>query len=172
MNRLLAITSLILASSAPAFSQGVELQGYPAGIVGVGSWQFSSSETFEIRLHAGYNITDRKDWGKHDDETGGGPGFGAGATWFLSENRPALWVGARADYWLLSVDWESGGTSGQTDVQVFQPTIRAGYRIVGASRHNLNVDLTLGFGAEVNLITDGEEVGEGAILLAGIRLSR
>ena len=55
---------------------------------------------------------------------------------------------------------------GETDIWVLQPTVRAGYRLMST------LDLSASLGAEINVSTDGEPVGEGAILLVGLRWTR
>ena len=156
-------------------AQGIELQAYPAGLIGVGSWDVSLNYPVELRVHAGLNVTRRQDWGKHNDERGMGPGFGADATWMLNRLAP-FWIGVRADYWFLDIDWEDpdGANTdavrrGSTNVQVFQPTVRLGWR---KALSGLNIDVSTALGAEFNVQTDGEAVGQGAILLIGLRVSR
>lgn len=143
-------------------AQHVELQAYPAGLI------FTTGlDVGPVGIHAGYNRTRRQDFGKHDDERGAG--FGAGATWWHATplRLTGLRLGLRMDVWQLSIDWEDGGVrSGSTDITVVQPTIRAMWRIPA-----LPLALTAAVGMEVNVRTDGEDVGEGAIGLLGLRWS-
>jgi len=167
-----AATPSVQAQAAPGAALGMELQGYPTGAilaarVGLrpGTWDW-------VRLWAGYNLTDRGDVGEHADEDGGGPGVGVG--WrhaFRPGGEGAGWfLGVRTDLWVLSIDWRDPGRSGTTSVTVLQPTARAGYawRVGGGWL----LDLNLGLGAEINLATDGEPVGDGAILLVGVGIGR
>ena len=52
---------------------------------------------------------------------------------------------------------------------VLQPTLEGGYSwLLDQGRWSL--DLSLGLGAEINLDEDGEDVGDGAIVLLGVSL--
>ncbi len=157
------------AQNAPNI--GIELQAYPAGVilgvrggVGLGSRQ-------ELNLRLGWNIARRGDFGKHDNERGGGPGFGVGYRYYLKDGLEGLFLGARTDFWLMDIDWrdDSPSRSGSTDITVFQPTLEAGYNLLN-SRSNWLLMPTVSFGYEINVHTEGEEVGEGAILLGGVNL--
>ena len=166
---------LLLSATFSVRAQGIELQAYPAGLIGVGSWDVSLDYPVEFRVHAGFNGTRRQDWGEHDDERGSGPGFGADATWMLDRIAP-FWIGVRADYWFLDIDWEDPGAanpgsirSGSTSVQVFQPTVRFGWR---KALSGVQIDVSTALGAEINVQIEGEAVGKGAILLVGLRVSR
>jgi hypothetical protein len=56
---------------------------------------------------------------------------------------------------------------GATDVVVFQPTAQGGYTLL-LGDSGFQVEGTVALGAEVNIRTKGEAVGQGAILLAGV----
>ena len=77
-------------------------------------------------------------------------------------------IGARIDFWDLKVDWKdrNPNRSGSTDTLVIQPTIEGGYRwdMGGGWR----AQLLAGLGAEINTGVEGEDVGEGAIMLVGL----
>lgn len=148
---------------------------YPAGTVPGVRFDLGISSNLNITSRIAYNITDRRDWGEHEKEDGGGPGFSVGLerTGFLIEN---LFLHARTDLWFLEIDWidrPSGpelcgalsciNRMGSTDVIVFQPTIGLAYQLSLSDK--LFVKPALSFGYEVNAKTDGEPVGEGAILL-------
>ncbi len=128
----------------------------------------------------GYNFTDRRDWGEHENEEGGGPGFSLGIEKrsFLASN---LSVNLRADLWFMDIDWRdpaSGSAlcgalpcpyeTGTTEITVFQPTIGLGYQLPIPGK--LGIKPSLSFGYEINVETKGEDVGEGAILLLGLKV--
>lgn len=167
----LAVASLVSCQTAGDLEWGAEAELYPAGVVVAGSGASPISENAVVFGRAGYNFTDRRDYGDHEDESGGGPGFGFGyRRWFGEERRGWFW-GARADLWFLEIDWEdAGGTrSGTSDVIVLQPVGQGGYTWpVGDWR----LDLSASLGAEINVDTSGEDVGEGAILLLGVTWAR
>ena len=150
------------------WTPGLELQAYPAGLQATAVAARAISEDELLTLRAGYNATDRRDFGEQDDEEGGGPGLGLG--WHhLFEPAGDGWIaGARLDLWWLDIDWkDDSGEGGSTDVVVLQPTAEGGYRWLRGDGSSLA--LTLSLGLEVNVDTDGEDVGEGAIALLGLR---
>jgi hypothetical protein len=170
------------ASTAPALKPaaarherwafGVDVQAYPAGAIVAVETRRPVSERGELGLRAGYNLTQRGDFGEHDDEDGGGPGVGVGYRHLFAPRGTDGWLtGARVDLWSLDIDWEDdpsgsapAGREGSTDVLVLQPTAELGYGWwLGRGR----VELVLAVGAEINVDTDGEDVGEGAIALLG-----
>lgn len=162
------IPGLIIASSAltaQAGTLGPELRAYPAGLIPGLRGEVSLGETDLILLHAGYNATDRHDWGEHAEESGGGGGLGLGWLHRLGSASGGWVLGARVDYWQLEIDWEDPGRSGRSDVDVLQPAAVGAYRRV-SGRWQLEASLSIG--REINLSTDGEDVGEGWILLAGL----
>ncbi|QDV07324.1 hypothetical protein Poly30_28470 [Planctomycetes bacterium Poly30] len=149
---------------------GVEIQAYPAGIIPALHFRKTVSDRDVITARLGTNITDRRDWGEHDDESGSG--FGGGLGWRRSLNHPSpltesgFHYGARLDLWNLNIDWKDPGRSGSTDILVLQPSAEFGY---GWTHPSLGrFETTLGLGVEINVDTDGEDVGEGPILLFGL----
>jgi len=123
-------------------------------------------------LLAGYQDLDRGSRGEHDDESGGGPGVGVEARRYLGDHRRGWFVGARADLWFLTIDWEDRAPArrGTSEIVVLQPTARVGYRLVldgGA----WCLDLHAAGGGEFHLETDGEAVGEDALVLLGVTLA-
>ncbi len=171
---LLAALAGGCATGSPAL--GIETQVYPAGVIpGLhAQWELSPNEALTARL--AHNFTDRRDFGEHDDEEGGGFGAGLGYRRYLGHSREGWLWGARIDVWDLEIDWEDGGgtpaaSSGSTDILVLQPSAELGYGLrLGDSKWRL--EWTLGLGAEINIDSDGEDVGEGAILLLGATLVR
>jgi len=175
MKRLLAVslvtTCLIWGSPPDAAAVpwfGAEVRLYPAGVIGDFRLTFEASERELVLVTVGGNWTDRRDWGKHQNEEGQGPGIGLG--WLHRFGVPDGWIlGARIDVWRLEIDWTDPDDSGTTKVTVFQPTAQGGYLwLLGNS---WAFEATLSLGAEINVSTDGEAVGEGAIVLGGASLS-
>jgi hypothetical protein len=162
------------AAQAPVhrLSAGLELQGYPAGVIVAGRASLAISAADAIAVYLGYNATDRGDFGEHDDEEGGGPGFGAALRHSFGAAGGGWHIGARTDLWFLDIDWSdaSGTRVGMTEVTVLQPTARAGYAWL-LFGERLLLDATVALGAEINIQTQGEDVGEGVILLGGFGLS-
>ena len=150
---------------------GFELQAYPAGVVGALRLEQPIGDDEAVSYRVGWNETDRRDWGEHDDESGGGAGLGFGYTRWLDTSDAGWFWGGQLDLWALDIDWrdDSPAASGATDVIVVQPTLVGGYTV--ASQGDWRLDWTASLGAEINVDTDGEDVGEGAILLIGLRLT-
>ncbi len=163
------ITSLVvLLTPAPAtaqFGAGFEAQVYPAGTIFALRGELELDGNDLLLAYLGGNYTDRRDWGKHDDEDGFGPGLGVGWQHFLGESLSGWHFRARTDLWFLKIDWDDRGRSGTSDVVVLQPTAVGGYSWLLGDGWSL--DLNLAVGAEINVSTEGEDVGSGAIALVG-----
>lgn len=150
------------------FMVSAELEAYPAGFIGNVQFSRLFSPKQVITFHAGFNVTNRRDWGEHDDETGEGAGVGLSWRYYPKEAPAGLHVGVRSDLWFLGINWQqNSGTSGTTDVTVLQPTAQLGYTYAPPQSRWI-LDATVSLGAEINIKTAGEAVGEGAILLVGV----
>lgn len=169
------IITIIFATFFPVGAQaqatehiGLELQVYPAGVIlGIrGGLIFDRHQELNLRL--GYNIARRGDFGEHDNEEGGGPGFSVGYRYHFKDNLEDLFIGARTDIWFLDIDWRDDQPlrTGSTDITIIQPTLETGYDLL--KRSDWTLAPTVSFGYEFNIKTEGEEVGEGAILLGGV----
>ncbi len=172
LNLLTVLLPTIACQSASFSGAGLDVQGYPAGVITTAraDWEVSPRRT--VSVHAGYNATDRQDFGEHDDETGGGPGLGVSGRHYFGEEHAGWFAGGRLDLWLLDIDWEDDSPSraGSSDAVVLQPTVQGGYRW-DFGDGDWSLDLYGAAGAEINLDTDGEDVGEGAIGLLGVALT-
>ncbi len=150
---------------------GVEAQLYPAGGIPGLHAQFPVSDHGVITARLAYNITERGDFGEHDDERGGGLGGGVGYRHYFGDDLDGWMVGGRLDVWALRIDWREDAPprSGSSDVLVVQPTVEGGYGF--RLGDGLRLDLGLALGVEINAHTSGESVGQGAILLGGATLT-
>ena len=163
----------VMSGQGKTLKLGIELQGYPTGAIPGVRADLFFSDFSKAHVRVGYNIVRHGDAGEHDDERGGGPGFTLGYDILpLASHR--LTVGARCDLWFNQVDWydilpDDSRIEGTTDVTVLQPTAQAGYRIPFGEKVELLPTLALGY--EINIKTDGAEVGHGLILLAGFILN-
>lgn len=150
---------------------GLECQVYPTGIIPSVNYAMPVSQAGSLEFRVGYNIVDHRDLGVQDDEKGGG--FG-GSVGYAHAIWKGIRLGVRADVWWNTIDWKMDpGTimevAGTSDVTVFQPTTTLDYPIhFGA----WSLVPRIAFGAEINVQTNGEEVGQGAILLGGVSLMR
>ena len=157
-----------MGCASPGKSQAVygtgEVQAYPAGVVaraGLGG------EVAGLRLSAaaGFNWTDRRDWGEHENEEGGGAGLGLRVAREGPGGR-GVYGELRLDLWFLEVDWrDPGPRRGSTRIRVIQPAVGLGY---GWSPGFGRIRAGAALGWEVNTHVRGEPVGEGPILLAGV----
>ena len=174
---LLLLFSVISVDARAQASVGLTLQAYPAGLITSIQGSISISPASQALAFVAWNATDRRDWGKHDNEEGGGPGAGLAWRYYFSADHSGFFAGVRTDLWFLDIDWTDTAPNrnvpdrtGTTEVTVLQPTAQIGYALpLGAKRWVLEGAAALG--AEVNVRTDGEAVGEGAILLVGLGLS-
>lgn len=153
-------------------AMGVEAQAYPTGFIPGVRFSYGISDYSDLNFRLATNIADREDNGEHDLEEGDGPGFSMGWRRYYQTTHLGWFWGLRADVWFLEIDWEdhvNRQAQGRTDITVFQPTAEAGYRFDLGSGWTFTPALALGF--EINVETDGEDVGEGAILLGGLSLT-
>ena len=157
-----------LAHDEPSVWLGAEVRGYPAGVIPAFYGETPLSDHAVLTFDLAANVTDREDNGEHDDEDGDGFGGGVGYRYYYGERFDCWFFGVRIDLWSLSIDWEddSPSASGNTDVLVLQPTVEGGYGWWVGERWRLNVFAAAG--AEINVDTDGEDVGEGAIGILGV----
>jgi hypothetical protein len=167
---LLVVPTVLVGQGRPdAPAVGVELSAYPAGIIASARFTIPTGRSWSFEGTVGLNLTDRRDFGEHDNEEGEGPGAGIGIRW--SEEEASGWfLGARVEVWRLTIDWrDDPARTGETEVTVLQPTLRGGHGWnLGAGRFRFEVGGALG--VEINASTTGEPVGKGAILLGGLAL--
>lgn len=164
----------LLAAPARAqpspYQPTAELRGYPSGAIVSGGLQRGFGNDWLAGAHVAWNFVDRGSNGEFAHEDGGGFGFGGTLDKYFAPDRNGWFVGGRAELYFLEIDYRDPGIRGSSDITVFQPTARAGYGwTFGGGRYGLTAALSLG--AEINVDTDGAEVGEGAILLGGVALS-
>lgn len=123
----------------------------------------------------GINLIRHQDFGVHEDERGSSFGFSLGYKRYLKPDFKGLFFGIKNGIWFNTLDWKdqidtSEEQKGQTKVTVIQPTVEAGYLFYW-SNHWFFAS-SLAFGYEVNVRTQGAEVGERAILLVGFTLGK
>ncbi len=149
---------------------GPEIQAYPTGIIPGVVWYKKISPKSFIHVRLGYNYIRHGDAGLHQDERGDGWGGSLGYDRRIKIRGLNWMVGARCDLWRNNLEWQNniGGpnhVSGISDVTVLQPTVRISYPIKSGNNF---LQPTLSFGSEINIKTQGEDVGEGLILLIGL----
>jgi hypothetical protein len=145
---------------------GGELQWYPAGLIAGLHIAYNAPLHHSVQFRAGYNKANRKDWGKHDHEEGGGPGIGIGYRYYFSYKPHGLFIGAHTDIWHLKIDWRNGLVTGTSKTWTLQPVAAIGYMFLINDQVFITPEISNGY--EINLQTKGEKVGEGFITLVGI----
>lgn len=173
---LLSIALFSQDSSPKTLDIGLEAQQYPTGyLLGIRAERgWANKHSLSIRL--GYNGFDHQNFGVHDGEAGGGFGGTLGYRYYFRAGHTGLFLGLRTDVWRNKIDWKDyvgdfrgNFIKGQSRIVVLQPTAIAGYLFLLKDHWIINP--TLAFGAEINVKTEGEPVGEGAIFLWGLNLS-
>ncbi len=166
----------------PAFGQkgqlaiGFEFQAYPTGLIPGVRLALGLGDQDELHLRLGYNFIRHRDLGVHEDERGNGFGFTLGYRHYFSPELKGWFLGLRDDTWFNTIDWrdnigQTNEISGRTNIVVVQPTAEGGY-LFETKDGNWTIAPALGFGFEINVVSNGADVGQGAILLVGFTLSR
>lgn len=166
---VLAFSSIVFVNAQ--ISPGIEIQWYPAGYQFMLTGEYSIGDAHTIQAKFGYNLARRKDFSLYNDlENGGGLGGTLGYRYYFGEENSGLYLGVRTDLWALTIDWEDADqmpNAGTTDIIVLQPTGEVGY-IYNFKESPLAIGINVAAGYEINVVTKGEAVGEGAIGLLGV----
>lgn len=147
---------------------GGEFQWYPAGTITGLHIAFNSKLHNSFHFRIGYNKTDRKSWGTHNEEKGGGWGGTVGYRYYFKPFPHKFFIGARTDLWSMTIDWKQGTQSGTSKTLTLQPTFETGYTFF--VNDQMFITPSLANGSEINIKTDGQDVGHGFITLLGISL--
>lgn len=144
----------------------IEVIRYPAGYINTFRVLKQLTPSTGLTIKIGYNAAKRMDFGEHDDEKGGGPGFGLGYRYYLNGAKmEGFFLSGRVDVWFMNIDWQENrnGTveSGDTFISVLQPTFAGGYQYL--IKDKWPIELGVAFGIEWNVISSGEDVGQGGI---------
>ena len=153
------------ASHNSAF--GVSIQVYPSGIIPTINYEYYLSESSTIQHRLGVNIINRQDYSdENDEEKGLGFGGTLGYHYHFAKTKGDFIIGVNLDVWNTWIDWNNNSneitqTSGNSYTLVLQPWVETGYFI--KLKNTSKIGLTGGFGREINVITNGKNVGEGWI---------
>ncbi|MCI5073239.1 hypothetical protein MRY82_09935 [bacterium] len=163
--------SSLYAKQVAFWDFAINGQAYPAGFISTLSAQRSIGVKSMLGLRLGHNLLRHGNLGVQDNERGQGFGGSIDYSYYLKSTRIGWYGTARSDLWFNRVDWknnigQSNESSGSTDVIVVQPTVEIGYTWL--CKKNFFIRPNLAFGIEINVDTQGEEVGEGAIGLIGL----
>lgn len=166
--------SSLFAKHTAFWDFAVNGQIYPAGFISTLSAQKSIGPQSLIGVRIGHNLLRHGNLGMQDNERGYGFGFSLDYTHYLKKSHISKWYATlKNDIWFNSVDWKNNlgqpsETSGNTDIIVVQPTLEIGYSFI--NNKNFFIRPNLAFGIEINVDTQGEDVGEGMIGLLGVSL--
>ena len=158
--------------SYQTITAGAEHQFYPTGMISSLNLQVHYPTLWYLETRAGYNHIRHGDAGIHQDEQGYGfgGGLGLGRKWLVGKQTIRTLL--RSDFWRNQIDWRDHinteeEVSGLSKIWVWQPTLMIGYEW---QLNQILVLPTVSFGAEINVDTQGSEVGEGLILLVGVKV--
>jgi hypothetical protein len=176
MKNNLRFTFVLLLIASFAFGQkritdiGLEAQVYPTGIIaGIRAEKsINKHDVGSVRL--GYQFINHRDLGLHDDEKGSGYGVTIGYKHYFERYFSGLTLALRTDLWYNTIDWETntdaGKVNGVSKILVIQPTAEVGWAFAFGDNIMLTPAIAAGF--EKNISTNGEDTGEGLILLGGV----
>lgn len=147
---------------------GGSFQWYPTGTISELHLAFNSRYHHSVLFRLGYNKTNRKDHGEHDDEKGDGWGGSVGYRYYFKPFPHKFFIGTRCDLWRMNIDWKEGTQSGLSKTWTLQPVFEIGYTFF--INDQMFITPSLANGAEINISTEGQNVGQGFITLLGISL--
>ncbi|MEM9361032.1 MAG: hypothetical protein AAGA43_00280 [Bacteroidota bacterium] len=154
---------------------GVSIQAYPAGIIPTVNLETYLNEKSSLLFRLGANFTDRQDFSDVNlTEEGEGFGGSVGFRKHFPLKTGKIVAGIITDLWSLEIDWTDVGptdniVSGTTDILVLQPYLEGGY-FLPIKNSSSQIGLTLGFGREINIVTDGDEVAQDFIASIALQL--
>ena len=175
-SRLLFLLSLLFISVSHAQNEqdtplnytknllGFSVQVYPAGFIPTINLEHYISERSSLLYRLGGNFTDRQDFSDENDlEEGAGFGGSFGYRKHYPLGKGKIIAGFNTDVWNLWIDWRDNvgtatETSGTTYTFVVQPWLEAGYFF--NFKNSSQLGFTAGFGREINVITNGEDVAQ------------
>lgn len=150
-------------ASAKRTDLGLSVQLYPAGIIPTINLEQYTSENTSLLFRLGGNFVDRQDFSdENDEEEGSGFGGSIGYRKHFPLKTGKIVAGINFDAWNLWIDWRDDinqpqESSGTTYILVLQPWLEAGYYLPLKSASS-QLGITLGFGREINAITNGKDV--------------
>lgn len=145
---------------------GLSLQIYPAGLISCVTFENYVSQKGSLLFRLGINYADRKDYSPYNDnEKGKGFGGSMGYRKHVPLKLGKIVFGLHCDIWNMWINWkndigEPNYTKGQTYTLVLQPWIEGGY-FIRLKSIPLQFGITTGFGREINVVTNGKDVGQG-----------
>ena len=145
---------------------GAEFQWYPSGTITGLHLAFNSKLHNSFVIRGGYNKIDRKDNGEKQNEKGSAWGGSLGYRYYFKPYPYKLFLGVRTDLWRMNIDWTEGPNYGLTKTWTIQPTFEIGYTFI--INDQAFITPVISNGAEINIKTEGDKVGQGFITMIGI----
>ena len=145
---------------------GGEFQWHPKGYIYMVHLAYNFPIHHSVQARIGYNKSNWKEKGIHDNEEGGGPGFSLGYRYYFLVMPHGFFLGAHADVWRLSIDWRQGITNGRSKLWALQPTAEIGYMFLINDMFFISPSVAAGL--QTNIKTEGQAVGDGSVILIGI----
>lgn len=138
---------------------GISLQAYPAGFIPTVNYQKYLNKSSSMLYRLGANIIDRQDFSDENIEE---TGFGIGGSVGYRKYYGNFSLGFNLDLWNTWIDWTdviaSQNVTGETYTFVVQPWLEGGYHF--NLKNKAQLGFTLGFGREINAITNGDDVAQ------------
>ncbi|MEM9819522.1 MAG: DUF3575 domain-containing protein [Bacteroidota bacterium] len=179
-NKINTFTTILLACLLPltgatqVLDFSFEFQAYPTGLIPGLRIEKPFHEKNAVHLRLGYNWIRHGSLGVQDDERGDGFGFSLGYKRYLKSSFRSWYLGLKNDIWFNELDWETevqnATMRGTSKIIVVQPTLEAGHLFL--LKNNWIFTPSIAFGFEINVKTEGAEMGQGAILLLGFHFGR
>lgn len=145
---------------------GGEFQWYPSGTITSLHVAFNAKLHNSFTVKLGYNKLNRDSNGEKDNEKGSGWGGGIGYRYYFKPFPYKLFLGIKADVWRMKVDWVEGIQTGETKTWTLQPTFEVGYTLI--INDQAFITPFIASGAQINIKTEGDKVGQGFVPLIGI----
>ena len=152
--------------TAPQHHIGLSAQLYPAGYILTSMGTFDLNKSSVVIARIGVNLADRKDFSPYNDnEIGWGFGATIGYRKIIAIKYGEIFGGINLDLWNMWIDWRNDigklkETNGKTYTFVVQPWVELGYQYMFKNTP-IKVGASFGFGREINVITNGKNVGQG-----------
>lgn len=187
-NKRISLLIIFVISYSPIFCQtkipkgnknevlncGIEVQGYPAGIIPGLTADFILKNKLAINTRLGVNLIDRHDWAVNENEYGFGYGGTVGLRYYQRPFSRGFLGGVRLDFWREKIYWKNSAFNpikGESKTLVLQPTLEIGYFWRNINRSPFGFGITTAMGFEINFITKGKPVGQGLINLVGVLIT-
>ena len=145
---------------------GAQFQWYPSGTITSLHAAFNSKMHHSVLVQFGYNKSNRKDKGEKEIETGSGWGGALGYRYYFKPFPHKLFIGAKADIYKMEINWADGILTGQSRTWTVQPVLEIGYTLVINDQGFITPFIANG--AQINVKTEGDKVGQGFVTLVGI----